>query len=279
MVPELPELKIVEVSAILFHEKHDQQRTLPLIERIRHNGFFRNPPIVAPLKDIRDQYIVLDGANRITALQEMGFPHILVQVVESNHPGLNLENWNHVVWDMPVEEFLTRLHEIPDSSLDLIDEDKYVDPDLWGDSGLAVVQIPDGSMYSLSAKPKGLEPRVELLHAIVDCYKDCCNLDRTSVRMIASLLNLYPTLTGLVIFPQFKLEDVLNLAGAICLLPTGITRFTISPRALHINYPLFELAADKPLKIKNRDLHTWIQRKLAGKGVRYYAEATFHYDE
>jgi hypothetical protein len=82
-----------------------------------------------------------------------------------------------------------------------------------------------------------------------------------------------------VIFPHFEVENVLELAGAGYLLPAGTTRFTVSPRALHLNYPLEELAADKPLEEKNADLQRWIQERIARKGVRYYAEATFLFDE
>jgi L-serine kinase (ATP) / ParB family transcriptional regulator, heme-responsive regulator len=279
MVPKQPILQFIDINDILFHEKHDHQRTLPLIERIRESGFFRNPPIVAPLKDNSGRYIVLDGANRLTALQEMGFPHVLVQLVESHHPGLHLENWNHVVWDLPPAEFLSKIRAIPNINLDLKAESEGFTPDLWGERGLALVQLPHNRMYAICTPLGDLEARVGLLHAIVDCYKDCGSLDRTSVRDISSLTDLYPTISGLVIFPQFKIDEVLKLSGVGCLLPTGITRFTVSPRALHVNYPLYELAADKPLDEKNAALHAWIQRRLAAKGIRYYSEATFLYDE
>jgi hypothetical protein len=83
----------------------------------------------------------------------------------------------------------------------------------------------------------------------------------------------------LVIFPRFRVRDILDLAGAGYLLPTGITRFTVAPRALHLNYPLKELAANKTLEEKNSELRTWIQERIASKGIRYYAEPTFLFDE
>jgi hypothetical protein len=67
-------------------------------------------------------------------------------------------------------------------------------------------------------------------------------------RDVRTLEGVYPSLPRLVILSQFKIQDVLHLAGAGYLLPTGITRFSISPRALHVNYPLYELAADKTLE-------------------------------
>jgi hypothetical protein len=72
---------------------------------------------------------------------------------------------------------------------------------------------------------------------------------------------------------------VLKLAGDQCVLPTGITRFTVSPRALHLNYPLHELSSGKPLEYKESYLQQWISERVKHKGVRYYAEATFLFDE
>lgn len=61
--------------------------------------------------------------------------------------------------------------------------------------------------------------------------------------------------------------------------PPGITRFTISPRALRVNYPLDELSANKTLEAKNEVLQHWVNERIARKGVRFYAEATVLYDE
>jgi L-serine kinase (ATP) / ParB family transcriptional regulator, heme-responsive regulator len=277
MDSQLPHLELIDIATAVFHEKHDHQRTIPLIERIRESGFFRNPPIVAPLEG-DSRYMVLDGANRVTALQEMGFPHILVQVVQPDHPGLTLQNWNHVVWETETRDLVAAVREIEGINLDPTD---CIDlqPDLWGECGLSLVQIPRGKLYTVCTPHQDLEKRVELLNAVVDCYKDSAKLDRTSSREISSQLDVYPDLAGLVIFPNFQVSQVMQLASKGCLLPTGITRFTISPRALHVNYPLYELAADKPLDEKNAALQDWIQRRIAAKGVRYYAEATFLYDE
>jgi hypothetical protein len=113
----------------------------------------------------------------------------------------------------------------------------------------------------------------------VDSYKDRSRLDRTSFRDVSPLVDIYPSLSGLVIFPTFNIHDLLCLVGQSCLLPTGITRFTIAPRALHINYPLDALSADQSLEAKNVALQKWIQDRLAHKGVRYYAESTYLFDE
>ncbi len=208
----------------------------------------------------------------------MGFPDVLVQVVQSNDPGLKLENWNHVVWQLPPEEFFAGIQTIDKIEMART-EDIHIRPDIMHNCGLALVQLPDRQYYTACSSAPELLRRVELLHAIVDSYKSRASLDRTSIDNVEQLAGIYSDLSGLIIFPNFKVGDILYLAGAGYLLPAGITRFTISPRALHVNYPLSELASSKSIEEKNRELQEWIQRRIAQKGVRYYAEATFLYDE
>ena len=120
---------------------------------------------------------------------------------------------------------------------------------------------------------------MRLLNDLVDSYRSSARFDRTNARNVSQLAEIYPIFSGLVIFPQFSIEDIMQVAGRGSLLPSGITRFTISPRALHLDYPLEALAADKPLEEKNAELRAWLKAKLERKGVRYYAEATFLFDE
>jgi hypothetical protein len=277
-MPAFPNLAFLPTPALLIHERHDNQRTRPLVLRIRASGVWRNPPVVSPLEDGSGRYMVLDGANRITALHEMGFPHALVQVVAPDDPGLRLENWNHVVWEMNPLRFLTHLRRIPGLSMRRTTETE-IQPALEGDCGLVVVHSCRGRCYLLCTQAGRLEQRVELLNAVVDVYKDHARLDRTSAETIQPLLGIYPALCGLVNFPNFDIHALLQLAGQGYLLPTGITRFAISPRALHLNYPLEALSSSQPLDEKNAALQKWVQERITHKGVRYYAEATYLFDE
>ena len=278
MIADLPKLTFLPVDKLLIHERHDDERTLPLIMRIRNSGVFRNPPIVCPLQDGSGRYMVMDGANRVTALKEMGYPDALVQVVEHDDPGMKLQTWNHVVWELNPERFLSGIRTIP-GIRPVLTKDPDAQPDLQEDCGLAMVCTCRGHLYTLCTDAEDLETRVDLLNAIVDSYKDRSRLDRTNSRNVELLKEVYPQLSGIVIFPHFDIQDILRLAGNQYLLPSGITRFMISPRVLHVNYPLEELAADKPLEQKNAELQKWLQDRLARKGVRYYAEATFLFDE
>lgn len=275
MIPNLPTLRILPLDSLILHEDHDLQRTLPLVEKLRSQGILRNPPIVMPLRDGSNRYMVLDGANRVTSLRVMEFPHIVAQVVEPDDPRVTLQTWNHVIWGMKPATLLRLLKQIDGLGLKKIDVQHSLTPP---DCTTLQVRLADGRAY-LGCTPAGLDEEMRVLHAIVNTYKERASLDRTSQTLVESFRSIYPDLTGLVIFPRFDIQTVLNLAGRGQILPTGITRFTVSPRVLHLNYPLHELSSAKPLEYKQEYLHHWIEERLKNKNVRYYAEATFLFDE
>ncbi len=98
-----------------------------------------------------------------------------------------------------------------------------------------------------------------VLSQIVAAYSDKARLDRTNAQDIRALLDIYPQWAGLILFPVFAINDLLTLVGKGCLLPAGITRFTIAPRALSLNYPLSELQSTDPIETKNQALQRTIQ--------------------
>ena len=274
----LPNLTFVPLNKILLHEQHDNSRIHPLVIRLRTSGIFRNPPIVTPLKDSSNTYLVLDGANRTMALRALGYPHILVQVVEPHDPGLELQTWNHIVWEMNARRFLNNLGAIP--GLEMLPVVMgSVQPDLYETSNLALVRMADGTTYSLCTPAVKLAERVEFLKRVVNSYQESARLDRTNTLDVHTLSHIYPLFSGLVIFPQIRIRDIMHLAATGLLLPSGITRVTISPRALHVDYPLSELESEAPIAKKNDRLDQWLKDILARKGVRYYAEATYLFDE
>ncbi len=276
MIQNLPTLRILPLESLILHEDHDNQRTLPLVEKLRAQGIIRNPPIVMPLVDGSNRYMVLDGANRVTSLQEMEFPHIVAQVVEASNPNVNLQTWNHVIWGMSTKTLMSELRKVKGLEVIKINTSKSLDAPKYVP---VQIRLPDGKFYLLTESPSDLPAHIGTLHKIVNAYKTRASLDRTSQTLIDSFKPIYPDLTALVIFPSFKIKTVLKLAAQQIVLPTGITRFTVSPRALHLNYPLHELSSGKSVEYKEAYLKKWIDERVKKKGVRLYSEATFLFDE
>jgi len=275
---DFPTLRILPVDKLVVHEKHDHQRTAPLIANLRASGVLRNPTIVISLRDGSGRFMVLDGANRTAAMLEMGLPHTLAQVVEADSPRLDLRTWNHVLWGLEPEAFLEGLRGIPDLQTQTVDEEATLEQ-LWQQQILVWLQTPDGGTLVTTTPSKDLQTRIRMLNAIADSYKDRTSFDRTRVRQIAALEGIYDQLCAIVVYPPFKIAEVLEACSQGELFPAGVTRFTVSPRALRVNYPLEELASKKSPQEKNAHLEAWLQARISEKGVRFYAEATVLYDE
>ncbi len=273
----LPTLDIVPVENIFPHERYDQQRAHPLMEKLQQAGVLRNPPIVMPFGDGSGRYMILDGTNRVMAVKLLGIPYILVQIADPEHTQISLKTWNHVVWGLAPEEFLAALQEALPSLRQSVSLALSVAA-LHERKLLVVVSVPDTRVFSAPAE-KDLVKALEQLNAVVSVYEKKARLDRTSEYSARGLKPLYPSISGVVIFPPFRVEEVRSLVLQGHLFPPGITRFVVSPRALRVNYPLDALASRGSLEEKRDRLQAWLQERLAVKGVRYYAEATVLYDE
>ncbi|MBI3159229.1 MAG: hypothetical protein HYZ26_06490 [Chloroflexi bacterium] len=281
MFEDFPTIRIIPLASLVTHEWHDDQRTPPLIDRLKSSGVLRNPPIVSPFNDGTGRYMVLDGANRTTALERMGYPHVLAQIVEPDAPTLDLKTWNHVCWGISPADFLAGIAGVEGVATLKLETGRTEESfrQLHQRDYLALIQSPDGVLTAALSDNGDLFTRIDKLNDIVNSYKDRCQLDRTRVREVATLESVYEGLAALVVFPHLEMQDVLKLCGAGHLLPPGITRFSVSPRALRVNYPLDDLAAHRPIEEKNENLNRWLQERIARKGVRFYAEPTVLFDE
>ena len=266
-----PNLEILPTDKICLHEHHDPQRTLPLMERIRESQILYNPPLVIPVRGAEDRFMVLDGANRVTSMKELGLPHILVQIVDPDSPGLRLLTWNHVLWNIKVDTLLNEIREIDEISLSQIDQPNF-DPQTIGIFG-----TPDRTMFSLNTRSQHMRSKV--ITRLVQMYTQHARFDRTMIDQITHLDGYYHQLAGLIIYPPFPVAEVVQFCREETLLPAGITRFEVSPRALRVNYPLENLASSLSLEEKRNQLRTFIQDRLDKKGVRIYTETTVLYDE
>ena len=117
-IGELPTLKVIPISKAIFHEEPDKGRLLNLVDRFGTEGVLKNPPIVAGMKN-KKNYVILDGANRVTALIKHGFKHVLVQVVDFEDQFLRLHCWHHAVEKLDCEYFLNKIKQFPDIEITL----------------------------------------------------------------------------------------------------------------------------------------------------------------
>jgi hypothetical protein len=276
--PETPNLRIVPLELLIEHEFNDAQRTAPLAQRLAAEGLLKNPPIIAPLGEGDPRYVVLDGANRTTALAHLGYRHCLAQVVDYEPPNVTLSTWHHLITDIPLDTFTREMMAVDELDFHTIDL-LHARAGLARRDYIAYVVRSDSVVFAAECHHSDIHTKNALLNAMVDTYKEKGRLYRATTDHLEDARRLYPSLTGLVIFPNYDPSEVIALARDGELLPTGLTRHLIQGRALRVNYPLAELKSDDPLEAKNERLAEWLRQKLSSKEVRYYAEATYLFDE
>lgn len=263
----LPDLRIVHIGDVLPHETNDRQRSRPLIKRLQAAEFFTNPPVVAALADGR--YVLMDGANRYHSLKHLGFAHILVQAVDYETEFVELGVWQHIVSDWSVADFVQRLKRIEGIHI----------RDGWDADAAARIRLREGPVYSVHAAIGGVIERNSTLRQVVGAYHRHATLYRTALSDPMRIWPLYPAGIALVMFPAYRPQNIIEAAVHKAYLPPGISRHIIHGRALKLNYPMSRLREELSLEQKNRRLRQWVRQKLAARSVRYYAEATYQFDE
>jgi L-serine kinase (ATP) / ParB family transcriptional regulator, heme-responsive regulator len=273
---ELPNLRMLPSVSLATHEDCDPRRVEKLSQRLRQEGLFKHPPVVAEIPGT-DLYVVLDGANRTKAVQSLGMPHIVAQLVRYKEPYVVLDTWYHVVAGMPLDDFELALMQVTGLELE---EASLEDARQALSNHTAAAYIVCESGVRIVCNTRGLFcPDTILLNHIVSAYMGRSDIFRASNDILEIQKPFYPGITAIVIFPRLCPEDIIEAARTGQKVPTGITRHIISPRALNINIPLWVLAVDWPLEQKEQWLHEWLMERMNSDAVRYYSESTFTFNE
>ncbi len=272
-IGELPTLKIVDIEKLRFHENPDDFRKTKLAERFKAEKILKNPPIVAQ-RNGDGEYIILDGANRVTALADLGLKHIVVQVVDIDDRLLIVDSWHHAIEKLDREFFKKRITEIEgvtcfDQTGDISADDTERLCTLIFSDGRSCTVDSDGDLGTLVGR----------LSQVTELYLHDEIYDRVSYINLEHLKMHYPDFRTLVSFRNFDKEELLELALNGIKLPSGITRVFLPKRALGLNMDLKFLEADRSLEDKNKELDGMILSMVRAKSIRFYREPTFAFDE
>jgi hypothetical protein len=233
----------------------------------------RNPPAVAPLADRRA--VVLDGANRVSAVRALGLPHIVVQSVAYDDPEITLSVWRHFAAES-VPGTLRAAAEAGLGPLRVIRDESEAETRLAAGEGIAAILDTGGT--ALVPGPARSVAAAAALRRLAALYRNGRPVHRIAGGTADDLRVAYGT-GALVLFRRFKKSEILALATQGGRLPAGITRHVIPGRALRLNTPLAWLAESIDLAAKQAALEAQLRQRWQAHGVRYYAEPTFLFDE
>ena len=249
MIPTLNDLRIVELLCLILHEAHDPARLARVREDVGDEGVQRNPVIVAPYED---RYLVLDGAHRVRALQELGCRFALVQLVQLPE---RAGSWGHSLDAAGLE---TALHSV---------EGIEVSETLPERGCLATARFHGGEELFVETREEGLVPAVRALWALRNLYPE-----GDVVRRVDPGRPDEPAAGEAVLFyRRFTPEELVEIVSAGEVLPPGITRFVVEERVLNVRYPLGLLEKGEPAA-RNAGLREFVKESWVRNRVRYYRE-------
>lgn len=266
----LPDLRIVPRDAVHLHEDADPVRVERLSQRLRRDGVLRNPPAAAPLPG--GGFVVLDGANRTSALARLGIPVLPLQVVEYEDPGVRLDVWRHLIIEPLDLSGVLRARGLRPEDVSAADAARALD-----DRRIAAYLLTGGRALAVPLSPD--RALATILSQVVDTYKGRARIYRVPTSDLETLSGAYGSIAAVVVFPRLTKPDIVEIAGSPAKLPTGITRHLIPGRALRVNLPLEALGTSEDLAGKNRWLAGLVRRRLLDHSVRYYPEGAFLFDE
>lgn len=269
----MPDLRIVDTAQLHSHEDHDSQRSGPLIDRLRNEATIINPPIVAPLPD--GGFVILDGANRAFALRAIGCIHTLVQVASYRDGSVDLGLWRHVVCNWNAQALIGHLHK--HDNLQIVPRSGM--PAELDAADIATITAGTGESWAVRGAGPGAQSNAPL-RALVNTYQSRATLQRTTLENLDEVWEFHPNASALVVFRPVTPDDVMRAAQERDYFPPGVSRHIVRGRAIRVNYPMVDLRDQyTPVERKNEVLKRWIQEKIEARHVRYYAEATFQFDE
>jgi hypothetical protein len=270
-----PDLQFVSLERCALHEETDAERVARLVARISADGLLRNPPILGRHAGL-EPLIVLDGATRVTALRALGAPHILAQVVDYEDEAIDLHTWCHVLASITLdglEQALAGEALIKEQRCDA----EQAAAALRRRETLAYLADRNGRCVALASGDTMVE-QAAALRRLFAAYAGRAAIARIPPAEWHMRLNEGDASVA-VVFPVHTKDDLVALARAGAVLPAGITRHVIPGRALRVNAPLGLMSEDRPLAEKQDWLEAWLRQRRADRGVRYYAEPTFLFDE
>jgi hypothetical protein len=275
----LPRLRFLPVEQLVPHEQQDDRRTGALATRLHESGVLKNPPVVTSAEALGDpRYVVLDGANRVATLRASGSPHVVVQIVDYDDPGVRLSTWHHALTHDLAEEIERAMAAIPGLTLRELDL-SHARALLARREAIAFLVRAGACVLSLHGGGD-LHERNALLNAVVDRYRSRVPYYRVTRDSLEDARARYPDVESLLVFPHFHPEEILEVALSGARLPAGITRHVIAWRALRLNLPLALMAdTTRTLEEKNRWLEQWMSDRTSTNSVRFYEESTVLFDE
>jgi hypothetical protein len=283
------ELGFVHLEDLVFHETCDFKRVRRLADQIKADGHLKNPVLVAPLPDIKnqdqpgsdngDKFMVLDGVNRISALKLLGLPDVLVQKVNLMDSKVELTSWDHLVFNISQKDLIEKLKAL---NLDISPCDQSRRGQiLENEKTICCVMFRDRSGLAVGQSQPSVENRVRNLRRVMALYNASWEIFHLSPDDEDSIspFDSFESAAAVNLLPVFHKQQVIDLASKGVLFPFGVTRFVVLQRILGLEISCSVLADGAPLAEKNLFLRELLSYRIKSKKAKFYQESVFLFNE
>lgn len=276
MQTQFPKLRIIPIDKLILHEKAEPRRIERLVQRVKKDGYFKNPIIVADFNE-GSKFLVLDGVHRVKSLAELGCKDIVAQVVNYFDKGIKLYTWDHLISGCGRKKLLKKIGEV--KGINLIETNREAaEKMLKGKKLIGYLLFADGNAFCVKAA-NGLRERTEKLLAVMNACEKFAEIERASKNDSPFSLKRRKKTGAVLVIPSYTKKEILKVAKEGKVLPAGVTRHIIPNRVLGLDICLLMLKNDLSLSAKNKSLGKFIDNKIKEKRIRFYSDSVFVFDE
>lgn len=269
------ELEILKIKDIKLHETTEFNRLRNVYDRIAGSKHLMNPVIVGRYNK---NLILIDGANRLSTLKEIGCKLAIAQVIDYKDIKIKLKRWNHLVYNLGLDEIISTCNELnlkyafisyKNGSKTLKNKFNYILASDINRNRTLLINLP-GNFRKL----------IELLNLFTKKYFNKYSFDRSEEEITITDLRKYTRKKGTLIeFPCFTKKQIVQIASNHDRVPAGITRHILENRVLHVRYELEKLKDERNIGKLQAELEKFLISKIDKNKVRQYRESVIVFDE
>lgn len=268
-------IDILRIKDIKLHETTETNRLRNIFDRISNSKYLLNPVIVGKYKD---KLILIDGANRLSTLQEIGCKIIIAQITDYNHKRIKLRNWNHLIYEIGINDIKLFCKE-NDFKYNVVTYKKGKEILKKNVNRILISDIANGTSLIINL-PLRFNDAISRLNDFTKFYFNIHKFDRSEEEITFGDLCKYSRKKGVLVeFFKFNKEQIVKIANSKAKLPAGISRHILDNRVLHVRYEISKLKDDFNLDEKRKDLHKYLLTKIDSNKVRQYRESVIVFDE
>ena len=255
-------IRAIRIADIQTYEDASSERVARVKKSIQETGSFSQP---VTLGMVEDTPILIDGANRLQAMKELGatfiiahcIPYAMDTDVRLRGNVHYLEMTHAAVHTLATQAgFSCPPFETEADALRALSEKQT-----------HALIVDNGHIMGIGTSN---DDRISTLNTLVDTYTSTTHVHRLSE------LGYDTEQRGLkIIFPTFSKEEIATLAQTGGRLASGITWHMPTHAAIHFEVPIDTLMGDDPSDWLARE----IDRKLQDDEVRYYTSNVFDFSD